>query len=732
MMKFCVRAGVVSLVVALFAPIVEAASRANEPEHRANATQDASVELVQAESIALDDIVVGGVRQAYRGNFELREIPRSINTVDAETLEENAITGLTEALDLDASVARQNTLGGLWDSFAIRGFAGDENLPSGYLVNGFNAGRGFGGQRDLAGIERVEILKGPAAALYGRGEPGGTVNLVTKQARLGETFGTVQAQTGSFDTQRAEADINLPLGEALAVRLIGYGEQSDGFRDFVAEDRWGFLPSLGWAINDATRLTYDLEKTRVSVPFDRGIVVLDDNFKTVPRDRFLGEPGDGDHVAEAEGHQLRLSHDFSPAWRMLLGAIKRDTLLTGTSSDPELAVSRQPVFEDGQTLARQRRSRVYDSEQLAFRGELDGEFQLGSFWHRLLIGADYDRFKNYQDFRRVRPARLASNPSDEQSYAVDIDNPVYGRFPLPTPLPNNDRLDIQESIGVFVQDQVELTERLQLRLGARYDDYELRTENYITDIDSERQEGRLSPQLGVVYELSEPVVLYANYGEGFRANIGTDVNGNIFDPEETRAVEAGAKLALFDGAIDATVAVFSQEKKNVLASDINNPGFSAAIGKARSRGVELDVSGELPAEVEFRLSYAYTDAEARSSVLDPNFSFEIKPGDPLANIPDHQFNAQAQKRFTVADKQTMAGAGLRYVSERLGATGTDFTLPDYTLFRLFGDVQLTDNLAVFANIDNVFNTHWYASSYSQLWVQPGTPRTATVGLRATF
>ena len=364
--------------------------------------------------------------------------------------------------------------------------------------------------------------------------------------------------------------------------------------------------------------------------------------------------------------------------------------------------------------------------------QLDGEFQLGSFWHRLLIGADYDRFKNYQDFRRVRPAGLASNPSDEQSYAVDIDNPVYGRFPLPTPLPNNDRLDIQESIGVFLQDQVELTERLQLRLGARYDDYELRTENYITDIDSERQEGRLSPQLGVVYELSEPVVLYANYGEGFRANIGTDVNGNIFDPEETRAVEAGAKLALFDGAIDATVAVFSQEKKNVLASDINNPGFSAAIGKARSRGVELDVSGELPAEVEFRLSYAYTDAEARSSVLDPNFSFEIKPGDPLANIPDHQFNAQAQKRFTVADKQTMAGAGLRYVSERLGATGTDFTLPDYTLFRLFGDVQLTDNLAVFANIDNVFNTHWYASSYSQLWVQPGTPRTATVGLRATF
>ena len=134
-----------------------------------------------------DAITVTGVRQAYRGDFALREIPQSIAEIDAETMQQNNILRLTDALDMNASVARQNTLGGLWDSFAIRGFAGDENLPSGYLVNGFNAGRGFGGQRDVAGIERVEVLKGPAAALIGRGEI--DVGDGHVRAGLGETEG---------------------------------------------------------------------------------------------------------------------------------------------------------------------------------------------------------------------------------------------------------------------------------------------------------------------------------------------------------------------------------------------------------------------------------------------------------------------------------------------------------------------------------------------------------------
>lgn len=698
----------------------------------APAAAQTAAETPDAAATGAETIVVSGVRQAYRGNFALTEIPQSIDVIEAETLEENGIIRLNDALDLNASIARQNTLGGLWDSFAIRGFAGDENLPTGYLVNGFNGGRGFGGERDVAGIERIEVLKGPAAALLGRGEPGGTVNLVTKQAQLGQTFGAFSTQYGSFDRLRSEGDLNLSIAPNLTLRLIGYAERADSFRDTVEEYRWGFLPSIGLALGANTRLTYDLEKTRVEVPFDRGIVVLDGDFDTVPRSRYLGEPGDGDHIARAEGHQLRLQHDFSDRWSVLLGASVRDTLLTGFSSDPELADARQPIFTDGRSLSRQRRSRLYDSEQLAFRGEVSGEFETGSLRHRILIGADHDQFDNYQDFRRVRPPSVGSNPSEQASYIIDIFDPVYGRFPLPAPLPNNDRLDTQISTGVFIQDQIEITDRLQIRIGARYDDFTLRTENYLTSVDSERKDSRISPQAGVVFELSQPITLYASYSEGFRANIGTDVTGVIFDPEVSRSIEAGAKLTLLDGALSGTFTVFQLEKDNVLASDINNPGFSVAIGKARSRGVELDLNGRFPGGIETLLSYAYVDAQSRSSVLDPNFSFVISPGDPLINIPDHTLNLQALKRFDLAGREAMAGAGVQHVGERLGATGTEFFLPAHTLFRVFGEVEMIEGVTLFGSVANLFDADWYANSYSQLWVQPGAPRTAAVGLRAVF
>ena len=679
-----------------------------------------------------DAITVTGVRQAYRGDFALREIPQSIAEIDAETLQQNNILRLTDALDMNASVARQNTLGGLWDSFAIRGFAGDENLPSGYLVNGFNAGRGFGGQRDVAGIERVEVLKGPAAALIGRGEPGGTINLVTKQAEVGRSFGTATLQYGSYDRGRADADANLALTDGVSARLIGYYEEGDSFRDYVHQTRWGFLPSIGVALSDRTRLTYDFEWTRVEVPFDRGIVVLNGDFDTVPRSRFLGEPGDGDTVARATGHQLRLEHDLNDDWSLLVGASHRDTLLTGFSSDAETVASRQMLYVDGHSLSRQRRSRRYDAEHSVLRAELSGQFETGALRHRILIGGDFDQFEYDNYFTRFRPPAVSSVPSNEAGYVIDIDNPVYGQYPLPDTTVITNRLDTQRSFGFYVQDQIELTDRLQIRIGGRYDNLRLETDNRLFAVLSKRSRSRFSPQAGIVYELNDPLTLYAAYGQGYRANVGTDAQGVIFDPETSESIEAGLKLTALGGKLTGTFALYQLTKDNVLASDANNPGFSVAIGKARSRGVELNLNGHLPGDVDVLLSYAYTDAEARSSVLDPNYSFQINPGDRLINIPRHSLNVQAAKHFTIAEREGQLGAGVQYVGKRSGETGTDFMLPSHTLVRLFGHVELIDGLELFGTVTNLFDEHWYASSYASVWVQPGAPRTATIGLNARF
>lgn len=132
------------------------------------------------------------------------------------------------------------------------------------------------------------------------------------------------------------------------------------------------------------------------------------------------------------------------------------------------------------------------------------------------------------------------------------------------------------------------------------------------------------------------------------------------------------------------------------------------------------------------MSYAYVDAEARSAMVDPNTSFQVQVGDALVNIPKHNLNMQLAKSFTLGKREVQIGAGMQYVGKRRGETGTDFMLPSHTLFRLFGKVDVIEHLELFGSVTNLFDEHWYANSYSPLWVQPGAPRTGTIGLRARF
>ena len=684
------------------------------------------------EAAPAEELVVTGARQAYRGDFAQIEIPQSIAVIDQQVLRDNNILRLTDALDLNAGVARQNNFGGLWDAYAVRGFAGDENLPSGYLVNGFNGGRGFGGPRDVSGVERIEVLKGPNAALFGRGEPGGTVNIVTKQALFGATQGTVSASYGSFDAFRADADLNLAAGDKIAMRLIGFYENADSFRDTIETERYGFMPTVGIKLGEATRLTYNLELTRQKVPFDRGIVAIGGKLDAIPRSRFLGEPGDGPIEANVTGHQFQLQHDFSKAWSLLVGGSYRQTSLEGFSTEAELAASRQKLFVDGRSLSRQRRSRDYDADHYVLRAELSGDFVVGGLRNRLLLGADFDQFENSQLFLRFRPPAVSGSPSDLAANIVDVTAPVYGRFPLPTPAPQTDRLDVQKAYGIYLQDQITLAPQVQVRFGGRFDRFSLRSLNRANNVDQRRTVERFSPQVGVVWTASNALSLFATYGEGFRSNIGATASGTIFDPETSRSFEAGAKFGLLNNALTGTIAYFRLNKTNVLAADPNNPGFSLPIGKARSQGIEFDLNGTLPGAIDVLLSYAFVDAEARSDVRELNFNLAVRVGDRLINVPRHSLNLQASRKFAVAGTELRLGAGVQHVGERLGETGTTFELPAYTLTRLFANWRPTEAIEVFGQVSNLFNETYYTNSFASLWVQPGAPRTASGGVRVRF
>jgi iron complex outermembrane recepter protein len=236
-------------------------------------------------------------------------------------------------------------------------------------------------------VHVVEVLEGPRAALFGRGEPGSTVNLATKRP----TFKTA--------------------GE---VRLSGAS------------------PSLLWRISPRSRLIYELEYSRQEIPFDRGVLAVDGQLGRIPPSRFLGEPGDGPLKADALGHPFEFQHDFSRDRSALVGFTTRRTSLEGFSTEAELAVNRQRLLVDGRTLTRQRRFRDYDASYQVLRGEINGRFQLAGLQHRVIFGVDADRFANDQVFRRARAPTLASNPTLAQQQAIDIFDPVYGRHALPT------------------------------------------------------------------------------------------------------------------------------------------------------------------------------------------------------------------------------------------------------------------------------------------------------------
>ncbi len=687
-----------------------------------------------------DNEIIVTDRRAYRGDFDTLETPAIDQVVDAEILQDINALDLNQALDLSASVSRQNNFGGLWNSFSIRGFSGDINLPSGFLVNGFNAGRGFGGPRDISGIEAVEVLKGPRSALYGRGEPGGTINLITKRPQF-ETSGHVQLQAGSFDFYRGDVDFQTTAGDNVGLRVAGFYEDAGSFREGKETKKFGIYPSIRVDLGDSSSLVYELEYTSQELPQDRG-VIFSEQFGFSPRRLFTGEP-DAQIDTEVFGHQLEFQHEFSDDWSVLLGAGYRETSLLGDAYENNFG-SRQPYLVDGQTISRFFRFRDYEAEYLALRAEINGEFDTGGIRHRVIMGVDYDEFDNDQVANRFRQASIggaASNTLDPETYLlIDVNNPQYGLYPRPPAVAQIDRLEKTGGFGFYIQDQIDLTEWLQIRLGGRFDDFdqELINRRATPAAISESSNSAFSPQAGVVFRVSDGLSLYASYGEGIRQLSGADFEGNSFDPNKSNSLEAGIKLDLasvipgVQGTASATV--FDVDQSNILIFDPRPEAAGELIpaGEARSRGFEFDANASFDSGLRIWLSYAYTDAEYTNSGTDSATFTTFNPGEPLINSPDHQLSLQMSQGFDVSDIGVQLGGGLLHVGDRNGEVGGDFDLPSYTTVRVFGEIEPAENLSIRVDIENLFNETFYTDSFASVWVQPGAPTTARVSARLSF
>lgn len=679
-------------------------------------------QVQQERQPSIEEVMVKGQIQPYRGGVPLEDTPQAVQVMSEKLLADIGISQLSGALDLSGSVARQNNFGGLWDAFAIRGFAGDENLPSGYLINGFSAGRGFSGVRDSANIEKIEILKGPGSALYGRSEPGGTVNLVTKKPQF-ERSGYVMASAGTYNTYRVEADYTDAISDSVAFRINGSYDDADSFRDTLSSQKYSLTPSVVALLSEATTVTYELELINQEIPFDRGIAAIDGDPAALPPETFLGEPSDGPMDVEALGHQLMMEHELQGDWKVIGALGYRESSFSGFSSDAELAPSRQQLFTDGETLNRQRRFRNFDATDTSGRVELSGSFDTGGLTHNLLVGGDAYIYEFDKVQLRWRP------DAGDTRYTLNVFDPVYGG-PKPELTPLTHTLEEQDAWGVYIQDQVDLSEKWKMLVGARFDDFG----QDVTDLQnggvSSQSQSAVNPRAGLVYEISPMSSLYASYSEGFRPNSGSDFQSVVFDPETSISYEVGAKLGTADGRISSTIALFRAEKSNILTADPANPGFSAALGEAESQGIEIDVSGELTDNLALWFSYAFVDAETTNDVINADWGVNIPAGTQLLNVPEHSASLSLVRDFTLKDVPASVGISANYVDDRAGEfIDPSYRLPAYTLVKLFSSYEMTDKLTLRFEIDNLLDEEYFPSSYSAMWTTPGEPRTFAIKAR---
>jgi iron complex outermembrane receptor protein len=300
-------------------------------------------------------------------DLPLRELPQSVRIVTRQAIDDLGATRLDDVLDYVGGVSRQNNFGGLWDNIAIRGLPGNENTGMATLLNGFSSNRGFNAPRDLAGVERIEFLKGTAAALYGSSEPGGTLNIVSKRP-LWKAAHSVEGYAGSHGLKRGAFDSTGPIGGNLAYRLNVAVEDRGSFRDHVNASRQVIAPAFTWKLGRDTVLEYAGEVLRHKTPLDRGVVAVNNQLGAIPRSRFLGEPADGDVTVDNQTHQFVLSHEWSANWRSRVGLSYRETSINGFATEAN-------TLQANGNLTRQRRFRDFDSHDMALQAELQGKVQ---------------------------------------------------------------------------------------------------------------------------------------------------------------------------------------------------------------------------------------------------------------------------------------------------------------------------------------------------------------------
>lgn len=650
-----------------------------------------------------------------------QEIPQIINVVPAQAMRDQAPRNLDDALTNISGITQSNTLGGTLDAVMIRGFGDNRN---GSIMR--DSMPVMQGRALNATAERVEVLKGPASLLYGIQDPGGVVNIVSKKPQL-EQYNAVTVRGSSYGSGKngsgGSLDSTGALGDSgLAYRMIVDHEDEDYWRNFGTHRETLVAPSLAWYGED-TKVLLAYEHREFLTPFDRGTAIdpRTNHPLDIPATRRLDEPFNN-LEGRSDLYRFEVDHDLNDNWKAHFGySWNRETY--------DASQVRLTAVNSNGTL-----TRTMDGTQGALTTDryatatLQGKTELAGMQHDLVFGLD-------DEYRKIYRADLIRGTASTFNYL----NPVYGQQVAGTAVraADSDQTDLLRTDSLFFQDSIHLTDQWILVGGARfqeYDQYAGRGRPFHANTDTNGQ--KWVPRAGLVYRYTDALSFYGSYTESFKPNssIAPLGGGNVvldgsIEPEEGKSWELGAKLDL-PGRITASAALFDITKRNVLVTTATaTDTVTSVAGEVKSRGLEMDLTGQLTEQWSLIGSYAYTDAEVTKDT-----QYE---GKRLQNVAKNTGSLSAVYDFgsLIGGDRLRVGAGARYVGERAGDAPNSFDLPAYTVADAFAtyDTKVEGQKVKFQlNVKNLFDKTYYTSSASRFFVSMGDSRQVSLSSTLEF
>ncbi len=656
--------------------------------------------VAQAAESEIEINVVGKSRRdSYRTpnasaatgtNTPIIETPFSVQVIPQAIIRDKQSKDLKDTLSNVSGVNYNGDVQSRSETFSIRGFSGVAVLRDGFRQFG-NGEAQTQPVAEIANLEAVEVLKGPASILYGAIEPGGLINLISKKP-LSKPFYEVEVKGGSRGLISPRFDVSGPLTDdgKVLYRVNGLYQSINSVQNSTQPDQKSFIaPTIAWKIGDKTDLNISAEYIESDRPANFGLPAVGTSVADVPRDRIIGEPSDR-VTNQSLNIGYILDHQFSDNWKL-----RNSFRYASNQYDYNVVALPLGFDETTNTVNRNFATQEGQTKDYTFQTNLTGEFATGDVKHKLLIGTDYVR-------REGRRLSRVGDPTD-----LDLFNPVYGvAKPNKLDLPIVDGVTTSgNSFGFFIQDQVDIFKNLKLLAGIRYDALSQNITNTVAAEETSLTASALTPRVGLLYQFNDRLSAYGSYSQSFAPNTDTTASGAALEPQRGRGYEFGVKSDLLDGKLFATLAYFDISKQNVPVTDPANPLFSLASGEQRSQGIEFDLSGEPAPGLKLVASYAYTDAKV-SADSDPTLV-----GKKLFGVPEHAASLWATYELQEGGMKGLGfGAGLNFKGDRQGDLENTYLLGSY----LTADAAIfykKDNWRFGLNFKNITDAKYVESSF---------------------